>query len=250
MAQDIQMPLVIDDIDIPEGRRPVDLAAVKRLADSINEIGLKHPITVRRKGEKYILVAGLHRLEACRKIGREHVLAIICSMTNAEARMWEIAENLHRTDLTKQERAEQIAEWIELVASAKPAQLAQVSGGRGKEGGISAASRDLGIDRDEARRAIKIAAITPEAKAAVRESGLADNQSKLLEIARQAPERQVATVHRIAAERGADQPLSDADAIERQVATLMTAWTKASPEARREFLDRIGQPPAKHETAA
>lgn len=236
MAQDVSLPLALDEIEIPEGRRPVDPSAVRRLADSIDEIGLKHPVTVRRKGEKYILVAGLHRLEACRKLGREHVPAIISNMTNAEARMWEIAENLHRADLTKQERADQIAEWIELVD--KRGQVGQVSGGRGNEGGVAAASRELGIPRTEARRAISIASITPEAKEAAREAGIDDNQSKLLKVASEAPDRQVATVHRLAA----NAPLSDADAIEKQVASLMAAWNKASPEARKEFLGRIDTP--------
>jgi ParB family chromosome partitioning protein len=65
------------------------------------------------------------------------------------------------------ERSEHIAEWVRLT-DAKPAQLAQVSakGGRGIEGGLSAATRELGIDRTEAQRAVKVASIAPEAKAA------------------------------------------------------------------------------------
>lgn len=239
MAADLNMPLAFDEIEIPSDRRPVDPAAVKRLADSIDEIGLRHPITVRRKGDRYILVAGLHRLEACRKLGREHVPAIICTMTNAEARMWEIAENLHRADLSKQERADQIAEWVKLRETVSR----EVRGKPGRpEGGVAAASRELGEAETNVRQAVKIASITPEAKQAAREAGIDDNQSKLLKVASEAPDRQVATVHRLAAQKGADAPLSDADAIEKQVASLMAAWNKASPEARKEFLGRIDQP--------
>lgn len=242
MSQDVSLPLAFDEIEIPEGRRPVDPSAVKRLADSIEEIGLRHPITVRRRGDRYILVAGLHRLEACRKLGREHVPAIICSMTNAEARMWEIAENLHRSELTKLQRSEYISEWAKLCEeqNRKDGQNVQPS-----DKGISRAARELPIDgeteegrRKNVERAVKIASIAPEAKEAAREAGFDNNQSKLLEIAREAPEQQVATVHRLAA----NQPLSDADAIEKQVAALMAAWNKASPEARQEFLGRIDKP--------
>jgi hypothetical protein len=82
------------------------------------------------------------------------------------------------------ERSELQARWIELVEGRKPAQVAQVSeegsqtGGRGKQGGISAASRRLGISRREAQRAVTIAEkLAPEAKAVAREIGLADNQA-------------------------------------------------------------------------
>ena len=92
------------------------------------------------------------------------------SACETDARLWEISENLHRCELTVQERADHIAEWVKLTKE-KLGQSAQVSnervvGGRGKEGGLSAAVRDLGIDRTEARRAVKIASITPEARAA------------------------------------------------------------------------------------
>jgi hypothetical protein len=73
-------------------------------------------------------------------------------------------------------------------------------GGR-PEGGIRAAERDLGIEHTEAVRAVKIASITPEAKEAAREAGIDDNQSKLLKVAAEAPERQVETVHKLAGAR-------------------------------------------------
>jgi hypothetical protein len=66
-----------------------------------------------------------HRLEGFRLLDREHIPCLITSMTGAEARMWEIAENLHRAELTVLERSDQIAEWIRLCDEArKPAQVA------------------------------------------------------------------------------------------------------------------------------
>jgi ParB family chromosome partitioning protein len=55
-----------------------------------------------------------------------------------------------------------------LKATYKLAQVAPVSnkGGRGKESGVRAASRELGIDRDDARRATKVAGLSEEAKQA------------------------------------------------------------------------------------
>jgi hypothetical protein len=58
-------------------------------------------------------------------------------------------------------------------------------GGR-PEGGIRRAARELGLDETEIRRALKIAGITPEGKAATMEAGLDDNQSALLKVAAKA----------------------------------------------------------------
>lgn len=243
MSRDIQMPLSIDDIVIGEGRRAINEQAVRKLAASIEEIGLRHPITVRKKGEQYQLIAGRHRLEACRKLGREHVPAIIVSMSNGEARKWEIAENLHRADLTKIERDEMVAEWIRLT-EVSPQSVAKPHGGR-PEGGVEAAARELGINREDARRAVKVAALSDEAKDAAREVGLDDNRSALLEAASKGTvAEQVATIHRLheSKVKKPDDPLNDVETKDKQVQVLMAAWNKASKEAREEFLARIEQP--------
>jgi ParB family chromosome partitioning protein len=63
--------------------------------------------------------------------------------------------------------------------------------GHRPEGGINAATRDLGIERTEAQRSIKIDAIAPEARQAAIDAGLADNQPALLKIAAEStPEMQ------------------------------------------------------------
>jgi len=103
----------------------------------------------------------------------------------SQARLWEISENLHRAELDALERASEIAEWIALTAKKqqdeKPAQVAPVSGGRGNEAGVRAASRELGVDRDQARRSIKIANISPAAKDAARAAGARRQPNRAVE---------------------------------------------------------------------
>lgn len=96
--------------------------------------------------------------------------------------MWEISENLHRAELTVQERSEHIAEWAVLCKhKAKVSQLATPLGGQQpKEAGVRKAAHELNLSKDQVSRANKIAAISPEAKAAARDAGIDDNQSKLL----------------------------------------------------------------------
>lgn len=71
--------------------------------------------------------------------------------------------NLHRAELTALERDKLVAEWVELVGD-KPGQVAQVCGGRGNKEGVSEASRQLGIERTDVQRALKVASLSPEAQ--------------------------------------------------------------------------------------
>ena len=107
---DVPVAITIDDITINDSRRAVNSATVKKLAQSIEAVGLQHPITVKRKDGGYLLIAGRHRLEACKKLGRDYVVAGIVTMTKDEARLWEISENLHRAKLSNIEKAEAIEE--------------------------------------------------------------------------------------------------------------------------------------------
>jgi ParB-like chromosome segregation protein Spo0J len=230
----IQLPIFIDDVIVGETRRELDRSAVNRLAESIEQIGLQHPITVREKGEKYHLIAGRHRLEACRKLGREHVPAIIVKMTNDEARLWEIAENLHRSDLKKLDRDEQLAEWIKIterVSNSQSERLSQRADGRGgRPGGIEAAARELGIQRQDAHRAVAVAGLADEAKEAAREAGLDDNRSALLAASREpTPEAQVAKIINY-------EPRKDG------LASIKAAYRKLSEDEQREFRDWLDKP--------
>lgn len=249
MSRDIHMPLIIDEIIVGDGRRDLNTAQVSKLAKSIDEIGLRHPITVRKWDGKYYLIAGRHRLEACKKLGLEHIQAVIVSMTKDEARLWEIAENLHRAELTKLERDDHASEWIRLTEQFQSRQSdgneSKREDGRGHrpEGGIAAASRELGISEADARRAIKVASLSPEAKEAARATGLDNNRAALLAAAsKPSVAEQVATVHQLHKAKVAPDELSDAEAQEAQVAALMSAWNKAGPGARDEFLLRIDRP--------
>ncbi len=69
----------IDDIYIPakHRRRTVDRKAVKELAESILDVGLKTPILVRPDGTRYVLVSGLHRLEACKALGEDTISGLV-----------------------------------------------------------------------------------------------------------------------------------------------------------------------------
>ena len=52
-------------------------ATVREIAQSMLEIGHTTPILVRRDGERFVLVHGLHRLEACKALGEESIFGYL-----------------------------------------------------------------------------------------------------------------------------------------------------------------------------
>jgi sulfiredoxin len=64
----------IDRIYVPVKRRQtLDPLKVRRIAESMLQNGQETPIMVREDGERFVLVEGLHRLEACRSLGESTV---------------------------------------------------------------------------------------------------------------------------------------------------------------------------------
>jgi len=68
----------IADIYVPTKRRTtLKPELVQELAESILQVGQQSPILVRRDGNRFVLVEGLHRLEACRALGETTILAYV-----------------------------------------------------------------------------------------------------------------------------------------------------------------------------
>ena len=67
----------IADIYVPTARRKaLNQKTVDALAESILEEGLKVPIQLRKGDGRYVLVEGLHRLEACRALGEDTITCV------------------------------------------------------------------------------------------------------------------------------------------------------------------------------
>jgi len=68
----------VADIYVPVKRRAtLDPKIVEEIAESMLEVGQQTPILVRRDGARYVLVEGLHRLEACRALGEATILGYL-----------------------------------------------------------------------------------------------------------------------------------------------------------------------------
>ena len=70
--------LAIADIYVPVKRRAtLDQKRVNEIAASILEKGQQTPILVRADGARFLLVEGLHRLEAAKALGEKTVLCFL-----------------------------------------------------------------------------------------------------------------------------------------------------------------------------
>jgi ParB-like chromosome segregation protein Spo0J len=184
-----------------KGDEELDEKVVADIAESIEVSDLFHPIAVRRvrepaesgeKSEKIVLVAGAHRLEAVKRLGREKISCFFVDGDDVDARLVRLGEDLWRKTLITLVHAERLVEYLSL-ASAKfdiSGQVGQKSQFGRPHGGIALAARKLpALGRSvEARRKIiarakKISQITPEAKQAAIEAHLENNQEALLRIA-------------------------------------------------------------------
>lgn len=68
----------IASIYVPVKRRAsLDPGKVQAIAESIMETGQKAPILVRQDGARYVLIEGLHRLEACRSLGEDSIIGYL-----------------------------------------------------------------------------------------------------------------------------------------------------------------------------
>ena len=68
----------IADIYVPQKRRAtLKPDTVKEIAESMLQVGQQSPILIRQDGARFVLVEGLHRLEACKALGEETILGYL-----------------------------------------------------------------------------------------------------------------------------------------------------------------------------
>ena len=81
---------------------------LQELADSIAEIGLLQPISVRRVEKGYEIIAGERRLRAHQLLNKANIEAIVVDVNDEDAALLTLAENLKRQDLTDYEIAKSV----------------------------------------------------------------------------------------------------------------------------------------------
>jgi len=86
-------------------RTHFDQSSLERLAESIKNYGVVQPILVRRRGERYELIAGERRWRAARIAGLSKIPAIIKEVPDQDLLEIALIENIQREDLNPIEEA-------------------------------------------------------------------------------------------------------------------------------------------------
>lgn len=249
-----------DSIIVSDRLRHVDDAWVEAISVSVEMKGQDTPIKVRRTGgNKLHLVAGAHRLEACRRIGIE-VRAEIIECSELEARLIEIDENLFRRELGALDRAIFLAErkkvYLELYPETNKGgdRGNQHTGGKERQSDILSFSQEtakrINLSSRSVERAISIAEKIPaDVRKRLIGTKLAEKQSDLLYLASLAPsvQRKAVTLLgdgeagsikvAVARVNGEDTPVSNGQ--EKQFTRLLDAWSCAGSKVRVQFLNHL-----------
>ena len=80
-------------------RTQFDEEALQELASSIRELGIIQPITVKRDGERYIIISGERRWRASQIVGLESMPAYIREADDENLHAMALVENIQRQDL-------------------------------------------------------------------------------------------------------------------------------------------------------
>jgi ParB family transcriptional regulator, chromosome partitioning protein len=240
----------VDEIKVLAGHRPIIEKKLRVITDSMAKIGLKTPITVHPTKEKFKLVAGRYRLEAAKSLGWTEIDAFVMDGDKIERRLWRIAEDLHRAELNLLQRASRVKKWERLAPELdNNVETAQPGGRQPEDKGISKTAKQLGTTREHIRRSRAVAAISTKAKKAAKAKGIADNQSALLEVAKEpTAEAQLEKVYELAKRKRAGKRELSPDEL-KQLKRLKrtfdgaykfkTAWIAASELVRDKFVKTV-----------
>ena len=144
-------------------RRVFAQDGLQELAESIRAYGVLQPLTVRRTGGGYELVAGERRLRAARLAGLGSVPCLIARVGEEDSALLALIENLQRRDLDYWEEAEALARLISLYG------LSQ-----------EAAAEKIGKSQSGVANKLRLLRLPEGVRRRIRESGLTERHARAL----------------------------------------------------------------------
>lgn len=254
--------VALDLIDVPANRlRPVDPSWAAALGEQYRAGAKLPPIQLRPgEGDRFWLVIGGHRLAGARLAGLAEIGADIRDLSEAEARLAEIDENLFRHELTIIDRALSLAERKRVFEELHPE--TKHGGSRKplrKQDGFQVAksatrfseevAERIGLSERSVQQAVALAnALSPDAVALIRGTYLADHGSDLAALARLRPDQQLFAARQIAG--GEAKTLKDSltalgrgpapvDEQERLFQAIASAWSRANAKTRKRVIAHL-----------
>ena len=226
---------------------------LEALAASIKEFGIVQPITVRRRGEKYEIIAGERRWRAAKKAGLKKIPAIIQAFDDTESALASLIENVHRKDLNEVEKARGVSEiymrhgidiedarkYLETLVAAKRQKLNREL--TSEEWNFKKIADKIGLRYEDQLYYIRIAKeLTEEEKERIVEMELGkgkveavvsisepEKRKVLIEIAKETPTRELEKIAKIVREE-VPEPLKEA-VLRREIAPEIADAIKDAP---------------------
>ena len=144
-------------------RRIFQDEALAELADSIRQHGILQPLSVRRVGAGYELIAGERRLRAAQLAGLNEIPCILMNMDDRESGMAALVENLQRQDLDFIEEARGICDLMTQWSMSQ-----------------EQAARLLGKSQSAIANKLRLLRHSPRVLQALREGGLTERHGRAL----------------------------------------------------------------------
>lgn len=195
------MLININEIKVNPGRREAAPEDVQRLSESVAEVGMMNPISVTAD---HTLIAGLHRLEAAKRLGWTEIECSVSDMDALHTELAEIDENVIRTGLSDLELSELLARRKIIYETLHPSTIArnlpghasnyESSGDKltGEEKPFSQDTAEkMGVSPRTVERHVQIAEnLTPETKEILRGTDKKITKQNLTKLSRLEPEQQ------------------------------------------------------------
>jgi ParB family chromosome partitioning protein len=199
----------------PNPRQPrvvFEEEGIRALADSIRRCGLIQPLTVRRAGDGWELIAGERRLRAARLAGMETVPCVVSTADEDGSALLALVENLQRRDLHYFEEASAIADYI-------------------RRSGITQEEAALRLSRSPSALAnkLRLLRLGEECRRVLTEAGLTERHARALLRLEEERERLAAVKHI------AKHHLNVAQA-EQYIERRLAALQKEKPGGKRTFI--------------
>ena len=144
-------------------RKVFNEAALEELAQSIRLHGILQPLSVRRVGIQYELIAGERRLRAGIRAGLTEIPCIVMSMDDKESGMTALVENLQRQDLDYIEEARGICHVMDQWSMSQ-----------------EQAARLLGKSQSSIANKLRLLRHSPQVLQRLRETGLTERHARAL----------------------------------------------------------------------
>jgi ParB-like chromosome segregation protein Spo0J len=205
---------------------PMQPDKITALAESFEAIGQRVPISVRKNWDKtrnlqFEIIAGRHRHGAALQLGWDKIECVIESGSDQDADLWQISENLHRTQMSPRAAALATEKWRKLRAQVGT----KSPHGKTKLGSVRDTAKALGVDPKTVRKRQQIADMVPRAAEILEGVGAAE--STFLDVAARPKGEQVEAAERVVCLKQAAQGFAQRNA-ERKARRVLPNQDKAA----------------------